>query len=439
LNSKNSGSGFFFIFRALRSRNYRLYFAGQGISLVGTWMQRVAIGWLVYRLTNSMFLLGFVGFATHMPTFLLGPLAGVVADKYSRYKILMITQIFAMAQAALFAALVLTDTIQVWQIIVLGSVLGIINAFDTPSRQSLMIELIDDRDDLGNAIALNSSMFNAARLLGPSVAGILIAAFSEGICFLVNAVSYIAVIGALLAMRLTAYQGERKQRDMLENFKSGFRYSFGFMPIRSILMLIMLVSLMGMPYAVLMPIFARDILGGGANTLGFLMGSAGAGALLGAFYLASRKSVIGLGKVIPMATALFGTGLILFSISKVEWLSMILLFFAGTGMMVMMASSNTFLQTVVDDDKRGRLMSFYAMSFFGMVPLGNLLAGSLASSIGPEVTLSLGGGACILGAIFFYRNLPAYRKLVRPIYVKKGIIPEVATGLQLTDRLGQRN
>ncbi len=434
----NGISAIHFIFRALRFRNYRLYFMGQGISLIGTWMQRIAISWLVYRLTNSMFLLGFVGFATQMPTFLLGPIAGVAADRFNRYRILLITQIFAMIQAVIFAILVLTDTIRVWEIVVLGSVLGIINAFDTPSRQSLMVDMIEDRSDLSNAIALNSSMVNGARLIGPSIAGILIAAFGEGVCFLSNAISYIAVIAALLGMRLKIVESIRSKQDLFGHFKDGFKYAFGFPPIRSVLMLISLISLMGMPYTVLMPIFARDILGGGAHTLGFLMASAGAGALLGAFYLASRKTVVGLGKVVPTAAALFGCGLILFSISRQTWLSMILLFFAGMGMMVQMAASNTILQTIVDDDKRGRVMSFYAMSFFGMVPLGNLLAGSLASSIGPSWTIVMGGLSCMIGAAVFMRKLPVYRKMVRPIYIRKGIIPEVAEALQLTDRIGQR-
>lgn len=433
-----ASSGVGFIFRALHYRNYRLYFGGQGLSLIGTWMQRIAISWLVYRLTNSVFLLGFVGFATQMPTFLMGPIAGVVADRWNRYHIMIITQILAMTQALIFAFLVLTNLIEVWHIIVLGAVLGVINSFDTPSRQALVVDMIEDREDLGNAIALNSSMVNSARLIGPSIAGVLIAAFGEGICFLINGLSYIAVIAALLAMRLNILDNRRAAKSVFSHFKEGFGYAFGFPPIRSVLILIALISLMGMPYTVLMPIFAKDILGGGANTLGFLMASAGAGALTGAIYLASRKSVLGLGRVVPLAAAVFGIGLIFFSMSRVVWLSMGLLFFTGMGMMVQMAASNTILQTIVDDDKRGRVMSFYAMSFFGMVPLGNLLAGSVASKIGAPWTLVIGGVTCMTGAAIYLRRLPVYRKMVRPIYMRKGIIPEVARALQMTDRIGDR-
>ena len=442
VSEKQSGdtgqSGIYFIFRALKYRNYRLYFGGQGISLIGTWMQRIAVSWLVYRLTDSVFLLGFVGFVTQIPTFLLGPVGGVAADRWNRYHILIATQILAMIQAMILAALVLTDTVAVWHIVVLGGLLGVINAFDTPSRQSLIVDMIESREDLGNAIALNSSMVNGARLLGPSIAGILIALFGEGVCFLTNGLSYIAVIAALLGMRFNIAERERSGRDVYGHFKEGFNYVFGFAPIRSVLILIALISLMGMPYTVLMPIFARDILHGGPHTLGFLMASAGAGALTGALYLASRRSVVGLGKIVPLAAAAFGAGLIFFSMSRSIWLSMGLLYFAGMGMMVQMAASNTILQTIVDDDKRGRVMSFYAMSFFGMVPLGNLLAGSLASSIGASWTIVLGGLSCMIGAAVFLRKLPAYQPMVRPIYIRKGIIPEVAEALQLTDRIGGR-
>jgi len=435
----NSKSGIKFIFRALSYRNYRLYFGGQGISLIGTWMQRIAISWLVYTLTNSVFLLGFVGFATQMPTFLLGPLAGVAADRWNRYHILIVTQIMAMIQAFILAVLVLTDVVAVWHIITLGAILGIVNAFDTPARQALVVDMIEDRADLGNAIALNSSMVNGARLLGPSIAGILIAAFGEGICFLLNGLSYIAVIVALLAMRITVHGPSQSQKDLLGHFKDGIKYAFGFPPIRSILMLLALVSLMGMPYTVLMPIFAKDILHGGPHTLGFLMGSVGAGALTGAAYLASRRSVVGLGKIIPLAAGVFGTGLILFSLSRMMWFSMALLYFTGMGMMVQMAASNTVLQTIIDDDKRGRVMSFYAMSFFGMVPLGNLMAGSLASSIGTTWTIISGGVVCIIGALIFSRKLPVFRQLIHPIYVRKGIIPELADALQMSDRMEGRH
>ena len=431
-------SGLKFVLRALSSRNYRLYFGGQGVSLIGTWMQRIAQSWLVYRLTDSVFLLGLVGFSTQIPTFLLGPLAGVIVDQRSRYHILLATQILATLQAVVLAVLVLTGYVQVWHIIVLGVFLGLVNAFDMPSRQSLLVELIERREDLSNAIALNSTMVNGARLLGPTIAGVLVAAVGEGGCFVLNAVSFLAVIGALLAMKLKPSEIKPKRGQFLRNFREGFRYSFGFAPIRSILLLLALVSIMGMPYAVLMPVFARDVLHGGPDTLGFLMGAVGTGALAGALYLASRRTVLGLGRVIALAAVVFGAGLTAFSLSRYFAFSMVAMFFTGAGMMMQMAASNTVIQTIVDDNMRGRVMSFYAMSFFGMAPLGSLLAGSLGGKIGAPATVMLGGIACILGGLVFMRKLPALRKLVRPIYAKKGILPEVAAGLQASSSIDGR-
>jgi MFS family permease len=434
-SSPNRTSGFNLVFRTLRYRNFRLFFGGQGISLIGTWMQQIAMTWLVYRLTNSAFLLGIVGFASQMPAFLLSPFAGVLADRMNRHSILIVTQTLAMLQAAALAFFTLTGDISVAHIIPLSVFLGLINAFDTPTRQSFLLEMIENKEDLSNAIALNSSMFNAARLVGPSIAGLLIAAIGEGLCFLLNAISFIAVIAALFAMRLPAKQSETKKQDVLQGFKEGFAYAFGFTPIKYILSLLALISIMGMPYAVLMPIFARDILGGGANTLGFLMGATGIGALTAAVYLASRKSVRGLGKLIAISAAIFGCGLIAFSLSRTEWLSIILLFVVGFGMMAQMAASNIILQTIADDDKRGRVMSFYTMAFMGMAPFGSLLAGSLASGIGAPYTLTISGAACILGALVFARKLPILREKIRPIYMKMGIIPEVTTGIQSATQL----
>jgi len=438
LNPGNK-SGIQFILRALYSRNYRLYFGGQGISLIGTWIQRIAQSWLVYRLTDSVFLLGVVGFSTQIPTFLVAPLAGVIVDQKNRYHILIATQILATIQALILAILVLTNYVQVWHIIVLGVFLGLVNAFDMPSRQSLLVEMIERREDLSNAIALNSTMVNGARLLGPTIAGLLIAAVGEGICFLLNAGSFFAVILALLAMNLKPGSMKRQKATIFADLKEGLNYSFGFSPIRSILLLLALVSLVGMPYTVLMPVFARDILRGGPHTLGFLMGSVGAGALAGAVYLASRKTVLGLGKVITFAATVFGVGLILFSFSRHLLLSMVLLFFVGMGMMLQMAASNTVLQTIVDDDKRGRVMSFYAMAFFGMAPLGSLMAGSLGSKIGAPATVMIGGICCIIGALIFLHRLPALRKLVHPIYRKRGILTEVAAGLQAANSIHERS
>lgn len=398
--------------------------------MIGTWMQQVAVSWLVYRLTNSPFLLGIVGFAGQIPTFLFTPFAGVIADRHNLRRILIATQALSMIQALVLSWLILTKHIQVWQIIVLSAVLGIINSFDIPIRQAFTVEMIDDKEDLGNAIALNSSMVNAARLIGPSIAGLLIASVGEGICFLFNAISYIPVIASFLAMRVAQKKINTQNRHILHELKEGFNYAFNFAPIKAILILLALVSLMGVPYQVLMPVFARDIFHGGSHTLGFLIAMSGVGALMGALYLAARKSVVGLGRIIALAAALFGAGIIAFSISRILWLSMLLLLLSGFGMMVQMASCNTVLQTIVEEDKRGRIMSFYTMSFMGMAPFGSLLAGSLASKIGAANTLLLGGICCIIGAIIFATKLPSIREKIRPIYARKGIITEVAKGIQ---------
>ncbi len=418
------------IFRALHSRNYRLFFSGQSISLIGTWITRTATSWLVYRLTGSAFLLGVVGFAGQIPTFLLTPIAGVLVDRWDRHRILIITQVLSMAQSFALAALTMSGVVAVWHIIVLSILQGLVNAFDMPARQSFVIEMVENKEDLGNAIALNSSMVNGARLMGPSIAGVLIAIAGEGICFLIDGISYLAVIGSLLAMRVAPKEIGPRGTDIIDGLKEGFNYALGFAPTRAILFLLALVSLMGMPYMVLMPIFASDVLHGGPHTLGFLMAASGIGALTGSIYLASRETVRGLGKIIALASAIFGIGLIGFSLSRVFWLSMLLVLIVGFGMMVQMASSNTILQTIADEDKRGRLMSFYTMALIGMAPFGSLLAGGLASKVGAPNTLIIGGVFCILGSVLFTKRLPDLRKIVRPIYVKMGIIPEVAEGIQ---------
>jgi MFS family permease len=418
------------ILPALQHRNYRLFFGGQGISLIGTWMQRIAMWWLVYRLTNSPFLLGVVGFTGQIPIFLLTPFAGVLADRMNRQRVLVITQTLAMMQAFILALLVLAGTIAVWHIISLSIFLGVIDAFDMPVRQSFMVEIVQAKD-LGNAIALNSSIVNSAQLLGPSIAGILIASTGEGVCFLLNGISYLFVIVSLLAMKIISTKIETQNTHVLQGIREGFSYAFGFTPIRSILLLLALISLIGMPYRVLMPVFAKDVLRGGPHTLGFLMGSSGLGALMGSIYLASRKSVLGLGKWIALATGVFGIGLIAFSLSRVFWFSLFLIFLTSFGMMVQFASSNTILQTIVDEDKRGRVMSFYAMALRGMAPFGSLLAGSVAGKIGAPNTLMIGGGACFLGALVFARKLPLLRQMVRPIYVRMGIVLEAASRIQI--------
>jgi MFS family permease len=387
-------------------------------------MQRIAMSWLVYRLTGSVFLLGVVGFAGQIPAFILAPFAGVITDRLNRYHILILTQIAAMIQAMIMTFLFFIGAIEVWNIIALSIFLGCINAFDMPARQSLVVDMIDKREHLGNAIALNSSMVNSARLIGPSVAGILISLTGEGVCFLLNGLSYIVVIVFLFMMRISPKKQKAPDTQIFNEFKEGFKYTFGFKPIAFIVLLLGLVSLMGMPYTVLMPVFAKSILHGGPHTFGFLMGASGIGALAGAIYMASRKSVLGLGKIVPLFAAVFGLGLIAFALSHFFFLSMALMLVTGFGMILQMTSSNTILQTIVDDDKRGRVMSFYGMAFMGTAPFGSLLAGVLASHIGAPNTLIIGGASCIIGAIVFARKLPEIKKLVHPIYVRLGIIPE---------------
>jgi MFS family permease len=422
MNDSRSSASFGLIFRALSHRNYRLFFGGQSISLIGTWLQLTAISWLVFRLTQSSFLLGVVGFASRIPTFLFASLAGVLVDRWNRHSLLVATQVFSMIQALVLAVLVLTDRIAVWHIVVLALFLGFVNAFDVPVRQSFVVDMIERREDLGNAIALNSSMVNGARLVGPAVAGVLIATLGEGMCFLLNALSFVAVIAALLAMRIAPKAREGQKTPLWQGLTEGYRYAFGFVPIRSLLLLLALVSFMGMPYTVLMPVFAGKILHGGPQTLGFLLGATGVGALAGTMFLASRRSVLGLGRIIVIASILFGMGLIGFSFSRLFVLSEILMVVTGFGMMVQMTSTNTVLQTLVDEDKRGRVMSFYTMAFMGMVPFGSLFAGSLASAIGAPETVMVGGISCILGSALFAKKLPVIRRMVRPIYMKRGII-----------------
>jgi MFS family permease len=412
------------IFRALYHRNYRLFFGGQGISLIGTWMQQLAMSWLVYRMTNSAFLLGLIGFSSQICGFFFAPFAGVLSDRWNRHHILVVTQSLAMIQAFVLATLTLTGTITVHHIILLALFLGFVNAFDMPNRQAFVVEMVQKREDLGNAIALNSFLFNGARLVGPSIAGILISILGEGICFLLNGVSFLAVIIALLLMKMTSNKRETEKSRVLQGLKEGFAYAFGFPPIRSIIFFIGWISLVGMAYTTLVPVFAKDILHGGSQTYGFLMAASGMGAVIGAVYLASRTSVVGLGRIIAIASGIFGIGLISFSLSHVLWLSLFLSLLAGFGMMVHMASSNTILQTMVDDDKRGRVMSLYTMSFMGMAPFGSLLGGSLASKIGAPYTLIICGAFCILGSFMFTKKLPSIRRMVRPIYIRKGILSE---------------
>jgi MFS family permease len=428
--ARTSRPGISHAWRALKYRNFRLYFGGQTISLIGTWMTRLATSWLVYRLTGSALLLGVVGFAGQIPTFLVAPFAGVWVDRLDRRRVLVITQILAMLQSLALAVLTLTRHITIHEIIWLSAFQGLINAFDMPARQAFLVQMVDDKQDLGNAIALNSSMVNLARLVGPSLAGAVIAVSGEGYCFLIDGLSYLAVIASLLAMRLQPGAAKRTSDSMLVQLKEGWAYVSGFAPVRTILLLFALVSLMGWPFTVLMPIFAGTILHGGPHTLGFLMGAVGIGALVSAISLALRKTVLGLGKMIPVSTAVFGAGLILFGLSQTLWLSLLLMLVCGFGMMQQMAASNTIIQTIVDDSKRGRVMSFYAVAFVGMAPFGSLLAGTLAHAIGAPRTVMLSGVCCVAGAAWFAAQLKTVRKLIRPIYMDLGILPPVNAVIQ---------
>jgi MFS family permease len=416
-------SGSSHAWRALRHRNFRLFFGGQTISLIGTWMTRIATSWLVYRLTGSALLLGTISFAGQIPTFLFAPLAGVVVDRIDRRKVLVWTQALSMAQSLALAGLTLSGHITIPILLALSVLQGIVNAFDMPGRQAFMVTMVEDRGDLSNAIAINSSMVNMARLVGPSLAGMLIAVSSEGWCFLVDGISYLAVIASLLMMRIHAPVVKRKAASTLSELKAGWTYVSEFVPVRTILLLFAVISFMGIPFVVLMPIFAANVLHGGAHTLGFLMGAMGVGALMSALSLAARKSVRGLVRMIPLAAAVFGVGLIGFGLSRWFWLSMIMVLVAGMGMMQIMAGSNTVIQTIVSEDKRGRVMSYYTMAFMGMAPFGSLLAGTMADKFGAPWTVVFSGLAVLLGAAWFMTQLPAVRREIRPIYLEMGILP----------------
>jgi MFS family permease len=414
------------ILRALRHRNYRLFFAGQSLSLVGTWITRIATSWLIYRLTGSALLLGIVGFCSQIPTLFLAPVAGVFVDRWNRHRVLVVTQVLSMLQSLALAALALAGIITVAQVLALQVFQGVINAFDTPARQAFVVSMIEDRADLPNAIALNSTMVNASRILGPSIGGVLIAAVGEGWCFLADAISYLAVIASLMAMH-TVHEERRGGTRLVDELTAGFRYVTGFVPIRTVLLLLALVSTMGMPYTVLMPAVAAKLLHGGPHTLGWLMTASGVGALAGAFFLAARPSVVGLGRVIATASAVFGAALIALGASRALWLSLLIMPLIGAGFMVSLAASNTIVQTLTEEHLRGRVMAFYTMAFLGTAPLGSLMAGVLADRLGEPLTIAAGGVACLLGAGWFASRLPRLRELVRPIYLERGILTVPAT------------
>jgi len=409
--------------RALRHRNFKLFVSGQSISLIGTWMTRLATSWLVYQLTHSALMLGIVGFAGQILTFVFAPFAGVWIERLDRRKLIVWTQVAAALQSLALAWLTLTHRITIHEILALSSLQGLINSFDMPARQSFLVQMVEDRTDLGNAIAINSSMVNAARLIGPALAGLVIAAVGEGWCFFIDGVSYLAVIASLLLMHIQPMDIHRAATSMLAQLREGWHYVSDFRPIRTILLLFAITSLMGWPYAVLMPIFATQILHGGPHTLGWLTGASGIGALVSAISLAFRRTVRGLTRMIQLSAAIFGAALILFGLSHVLWLSLILMLFVGFGMMQGAAASNTVIQTLVPEDKRARVMSYYTMAFVGLAPFGSLLAGTLAHLLGAPRAVIITGAFCIAGSIWYTFELPRIRAVMRPIYQQLGIIP----------------
>jgi len=411
-----------FALRALRHRNYRLFFGGQSLSLIGTWMTQVASSWLVYRLTNSALLLGMVSFSGQIPALLLTPFAGVWVDRWDRRTVLKVTQVLAMLESLALAVMVFSGHENIWYILALTMFQCAVNAFDIPARQTFVVEMIEDRADLPNAIALNSSMMTGARLVGPSIAGAIIAVAGEGYCFLIDGISYIAVIASLMLM-VTKPGEEKIHENLFSSLKAGWQYVIGYDPIRSILALIAFISLVGLPYTVLLPVFASEILHGGPNTFGLLTGATGLGAFISAILLAMRKSIVGLGKRMAITSLTFGAALIAFAFSQIFWLSMVLMLLVGFSMMQVIASGNTILQTIVDEDKRGRVMSFYTLAFLGAAPIGSLLAGALANQIGAVPTVIVCGLLCIIASLWFFGRLENIRKIVRPLYVERGILP----------------
>jgi MFS family permease len=417
--------------RALRHRNFKLFFFGQSISMIGTWITRLATGWLVYRLTHSALLLGIVSFAGQIVSFALGPFAGVWVERLNRRRLLVWTQGAAAIQSLAMAALTLAHVITLPEILALTALQGLINAFDMPGRQSFLVQMIEDRNDLDNAIAINSSMANGARLIGPAIAGIVIGVVGEGWCFLIDGLSYFAVIASLLLMRITYVSHHRSKASMLEQVREGWDYVRLFVPVRTILLLFALTSLMGFPYAVLMPIFAAQVLHGGPNTLGWLTGASGIGALVSALSLALRKSVVGLTRMIPIAAAMLGGGLILFGMSRTLWVSLVLMVFVGFGGLQGASASNTIIQSLVTEDKRARAMSYYTMAYFGAAPFGSLLAGVLAHRFGAPHTIIFTGAFCVAGSLWFALKLPKVNAAMRPIYREMGLLPEDETTVSL--------
>ncbi len=426
---RGRGTALAIAFRAFRYRNYRLFFFGQGISLIGTWMQSVATSWLVYRITGSPLALGIVAFAGQVPVFLLSPVAGVLNDRWNGQRLLVTVQFLAMSQSLILASITFTGYAAFWNIVALTAILGLINSFEMPTRQALVIDLIDDKNDLGNAIALNSALFNGTRLVGPALAGVLVALVGEKFCFLINAVSYFAAIWAFSSMKITPRERDRRELDLLGEMKEGVLYALRFTPIRDILLLIALISLVGMSFPVVLPVFAVKILGGGSGAYGALVAFSGLGATAGTIFLALRKNVHGLDSVITAGMFIFGLSLVAFSFSKSFYLSLGLIAVVGFGMIINIASCNTIIQTVVDEDKRGRILSLYIMSFMGTAPLGSLLAGSLSKWFGAPAAALTGGIIAVAGGLFFASRLGSIRRLVGPVYREKGYTEDLSRGV----------
>jgi MFS family permease len=430
MKRESARTGLGSMLRAFRHRNFRLYFSGQSISLIGTWVQQVALGWTIYQLTHSSFLLGAVSFAGQLPLFVLTPFAGVLVDRLQRHRTLVVTQSLLMLQAFALAVVVSTGTLRVWNLVALNVFAGIVLALDLTARQAFIVEMVGSGHDLPNAVALNAFVINGGRMLGPAIAGALLTVVSPAVCFYLNAISYVPVIAALRAMHVGQTTVSSTEAGAIEDLKEGIAYAFGFAPIRAVLLLVALVSLIGLPYAVLMPIFAAEVLHGGAETLGLLMTAPGIGALAATVYLATRKSIYGAGRRVAVGGCIFSIGLILAGLSHHMAVSLIALGLVGLGMIVQLATSNTLLQTIIDDDKRGRVMSLYTMAFMGMAPFGSLLGGAIAHRVGVNETFVFAGLICLAGALWFATKIPSLRPMVLPIYARKGIIPQMAEGLQ---------
>jgi len=412
------------IFRGLKYRNFRIFFIGQSMSLMGTWMQNIAMSWLVYRMTNSPFMLGLIAFSSQVPSFFLGPLAGVIVDRHDKKKLIILTQLLSMAQAFILAVLTLTGLINVQTIFILGIFLGCVNALDIPARQAFIVEMVEDKKDLGNAIALNSLVFNSARLIGPSIAGVLIAIVGEGVCFLINSFSFLAILKSLFSIKVKSNPRPAAQTNVMHDFKEGLKYVNNLVAIKTVVIHSAIISILGISYVVLLPVFAKETLKGGSHTLGILMGSAGLGALMATSYLASRRNVVGLEKMIPKATLIMAAGLMFFSFSKSLFVSMVLLGFVGFGAVIVMSACNIILQTIVDDSKRGRVISIYAMAVVGTVPFGSLIAGGLADKVGAPLTCFIGGALSVAAAGLFIKKMKKVRDMLEHTTKIKGPGPE---------------